>query len=33
MDKRLGYYVNHDLAMYEVPVHADVPASGSDFSR
>ena len=25
VDKRLGYFVNHDLAMYEVPVHADIP--------
>lgn len=25
VDKRLGYFVNHDLAGYEVPVHADVP--------
>jgi xanthine dehydrogenase YagR molybdenum-binding subunit len=25
VDKRIGYFVNHDLAMYEVPVHADVP--------
>ncbi|WP_380181868.1 aldehyde oxidoreductase molybdenum-binding subunit PaoC [Kalamiella sp. sgz302252] len=25
VDKRLGYFVNHDLAAYEVPVHADVP--------
>jgi xanthine dehydrogenase YagR molybdenum-binding subunit len=25
IDKRLGYFVNHDLASYEVPVHADIP--------
>jgi xanthine dehydrogenase YagR molybdenum-binding subunit len=25
IDKRLGYFVNHDLAGYEVPVHADIP--------
>ncbi|WP_435930133.1 aldehyde oxidoreductase molybdenum-binding subunit PaoC [Dryocola sp. BD613] len=25
VDKRLGYFVNHDLAAYEVPVHADIP--------
>jgi xanthine dehydrogenase YagR molybdenum-binding subunit len=25
VDQRLGYFVNHDLAMYEVPVHADIP--------
>ena len=25
VDKRLGYFVNHDLAGYEVPVHADIP--------
>ena len=25
VDKRLGYFANHDLASYEVPVHADVP--------
>ena len=25
VDKRLGYFVNHDLAEYHVPVHADVP--------
>ena len=23
--KRLGFFVNHDLAGYEVPVHADIP--------
>ena len=25
IDKHLGYFVNHDLAQYEVPVHADIP--------
>ena len=25
VDKRAGYFVNHDLAAYEVPVHADIP--------
>ena len=25
VDSRLGYFVNHDLAGYEVPVHADIP--------
>ncbi len=25
VDKRVGYFVNHDLASYEVPVHADIP--------
>jgi xanthine dehydrogenase YagR molybdenum-binding subunit len=25
VDKRIGYFVNHDLAQYEVPVHADIP--------
>jgi xanthine dehydrogenase YagR molybdenum-binding subunit len=25
VDKRAGFFVNHDLAGYEVPVHADVP--------
>lgn len=25
IDKRVGFFVNHDLASYEVPVHADVP--------
>ena len=26
VDKRHGFFVNHDLAGYEVPVHADIPA-------
>ena len=25
VDQRVGYFVNHDLAGYEVPVHADIP--------
>ncbi|RZL91645.1 MAG: xanthine dehydrogenase family protein molybdopterin-binding subunit, partial [Variovorax sp.] len=25
VDTRHGYFVNHDLAEYHVPVHADVP--------
>jgi xanthine dehydrogenase YagR molybdenum-binding subunit len=25
IDKRRGFFVNHDLAGYEVPVHADIP--------
>ncbi len=25
VDERRGYFVNHDLAGYEVPVHADIP--------
>ncbi|WP_129974160.1 MULTISPECIES: aldehyde oxidoreductase molybdenum-binding subunit PaoC [unclassified Pseudomonas] len=25
VDKRQGFFVNHDLAGYEVPVHADIP--------
>ncbi len=25
VDTRLGYFVNHDMAEYQVPVHADVP--------
>jgi xanthine dehydrogenase YagR molybdenum-binding subunit len=25
VDKRFGFFVNHDLALYEVPVHADIP--------
>ena len=25
IDKRYGFFVNHDLAGYEVPVHADIP--------
>ncbi|NML62923.1 xanthine dehydrogenase family protein molybdopterin-binding subunit [Massilia sp. RP-1-19] len=25
VDKRSGFFVNHDLASYEVPVHSDIP--------
>jgi xanthine dehydrogenase YagR molybdenum-binding subunit len=25
VDPRVGFFVNHDLASYEVPVHADIP--------
>jgi xanthine dehydrogenase YagR molybdenum-binding subunit len=25
VDKRFGFFVNHDLASYEVPVHSDIP--------
>ncbi|WP_179484603.1 aldehyde oxidoreductase molybdenum-binding subunit PaoC [Stutzerimonas nitrititolerans] len=25
VDPRMGFFVNHDLASYEVPVHADIP--------
>ncbi|EOL8945222.1 aldehyde oxidoreductase molybdenum-binding subunit PaoC [Cronobacter dublinensis] len=25
VDTRCGFFVNHDMALYEVPVHADVP--------
>ncbi|TXC72005.1 xanthine dehydrogenase family protein molybdopterin-binding subunit [Sphingomonas ginsenosidivorax] len=25
VDKRFGFFVNHDMAGYEVPVHADIP--------
>jgi xanthine dehydrogenase YagR molybdenum-binding subunit len=25
VDRRYGFFVNHDLAGYEVPVHADIP--------
>jgi xanthine dehydrogenase YagR molybdenum-binding subunit len=25
VDTRMGLFVNHDLAGYEVPVHADIP--------
>jgi xanthine dehydrogenase YagR molybdenum-binding subunit len=25
VDKRIGFFVNHDLASYEVPVNADIP--------
>jgi xanthine dehydrogenase YagR molybdenum-binding subunit len=26
VDERTGFFVNHDLASYEVPVHADIPS-------
>jgi len=26
VDKRMGFFANHDLAGYEVPVHADIPS-------
>ena len=25
VDKKVGFFVNHDLASYEVAVHADIP--------
>jgi len=25
VDQRIGCFINHDLALYEVPVHADIP--------
>lgn len=25
VDKKIGFFANHDLASYEVPVHADIP--------
>ncbi|MFD1378117.1 molybdopterin cofactor-binding domain-containing protein [Fodinicurvata halophila] len=25
VDQRRGFFVNHDLASYEVPIHADIP--------
>ena len=31
VDKRLGMFVNHDLAGYEVPVHADIPHQDAIF--
>jgi xanthine dehydrogenase YagR molybdenum-binding subunit len=31
VDKRLGFFVNHDLAGYEVPVHADIPHQDAIF--
>src|SRR3546814_9559424 len=33
VDKRFGYFVNHDLASYEVPVHADIPHQDVIFLR
>lgn len=31
VDKRKGFFVNHDLAGYEVPVHADIPHQDTIF--
>jgi xanthine dehydrogenase YagR molybdenum-binding subunit len=31
VDKRRGFFVNHDLAGYEVPVHADIPHQDTVF--
>jgi xanthine dehydrogenase YagR molybdenum-binding subunit len=31
VDTRFGFFVNHDLASYEVPVHADIPHQGVVF--
>ncbi|MGY4290887.1 CO/xanthine dehydrogenase Mo-binding subunit [Bradyrhizobium sp. LM2.7] len=31
VDKRTGFFVNHDLAGYEVPVHADIPHQDTIF--
>ena len=31
VDKRLGFFVNHDLAGYEIPVHADIPQLEAHF--
>jgi xanthine dehydrogenase YagR molybdenum-binding subunit len=31
LDPRFGYFVNHDLAEYLVPVHADIPAIDATF--
>jgi xanthine dehydrogenase YagR molybdenum-binding subunit len=31
LDPRFGFYVNHDLAEYHVPVHADIPAVDAAF--
>ena len=31
VDKRSGFFVNHDLAGYEVPVHADIPHQDTIF--
>jgi xanthine dehydrogenase YagR molybdenum-binding subunit len=31
VDKRYGFFVNHDLAGYEVPVHADIPHQDAIF--
>jgi xanthine dehydrogenase YagR molybdenum-binding subunit len=31
VDKRSGFFVNHDLAGYELPVHADIPHQDTIF--
>lgn len=31
VDKRSGFFVNHDMAGYEVPVHADIPHQDTIF--
>ncbi len=31
VDTRYGHFVNHDLAEYHVPAHADVPAIDAVF--
>ncbi|BAL78152.1 aldehyde oxidoreductase molybdenum-binding subunit PaoC [Bradyrhizobium cosmicum] len=31
VDKRAGFFVNHDLAGYDVPVHADIPHQDTIF--
>lgn len=31
IDRRYGHFVNHDLAEYHVPVHADIPAMDAVF--
>src|SRR3546814_8316675 len=33
VDKRFGFFVNHDPAGYEVPVHADIPRSEEQTSE
>ena len=33
LDDRFGFFVNHDLAEYHVPVHADVPNVDATFLR
>src|SRR3546814_18967522 len=33
VDKRFGYFVNHDLASHEVPVTADIPQIGQPSCR
>ena len=31
VDKRGGFFINHDLASYEVPVHPDIPHQDTIF--